>query len=221
MLGPACALRILAQNKTLRDRTRETIQYSSLKQLYVSGALVDEADTSAWRIRTPNRTDVINMLDKTIKAVDEELSEDGLMSIGDAVLPHIEHWDRLVTLLRDRTVAVVTVLPVVLGVSALAILGLVMFTPIYLSVRVYGYFKQLLSRYEDTRILDDLLHEPAQDEGQDKTDPDPHEGGSAPGGHEGEGPSGGHGGESSQAVETMHTEGGGDTQRTTDAASQE
>jgi hypothetical protein len=181
------------------------------------------------------------MLDKTIKAVDEELSEDGLMSIGDAVLPHIEHWDRLVTLLRDRTVAVVTVLPVVLGVSALAILGLVMFTPIYLSVRVYGcvseshffvsmviltwimsrYFKQLLSRYEDTRILDDLLHEPAQDEGQDKTDPDPHEGGSAPGGHEGEGPSGGHGGESSQAVETMHTEGGGDTQRTTDAASQE
>ncbi|KAH0828166.1 hypothetical protein J3R83DRAFT_3867 [Lanmaoa asiatica] len=81
--------------------------------------------------------DVIDMLDKMIKAVDEELSEEGLMSIGDAVLPHIQHWNRLVTLLRDRAVAVVTILPAVLGVSVLAILAVVVFAPIYLSVRVY------------------------------------------------------------------------------------
>lgn len=79
----------------------------------------------------------MDMLDKMIKAVDEELSEEGLMSIGDAVLPYIQHWDRLVTLLRDRTVAVVTILPAVLGVSALAVLAVVVLAPIYLSVRVY------------------------------------------------------------------------------------
>jgi hypothetical protein len=28
-----------------------------------------------------------------INAVDDELSEDGPMSIGDAVLPHIRHWE--------------------------------------------------------------------------------------------------------------------------------
>lgn len=77
------------------------------------------------------------MLDKMIKAVDEELSEEGLMSIGDAVLPHIRHWNRLVTLLRDRSVAIVTILPALLGVSALAVLAVVVFAPIYLSVRVY------------------------------------------------------------------------------------
>ena len=78
------------------------------------------------------------MLDKMIKAVDEELSEDGLMSIGEAVLPHIRHWNRLVTIIRDRTVAVVTILPALLGVSALAILAVITLTPIYLSVQVYG-----------------------------------------------------------------------------------
>lgn len=77
------------------------------------------------------------MLDKMIKAVDEELSEEGLMSVGDAVLPHIRHWNRLVTLLRDRAVAVVTILPALLGVSTLAVLAVLVVAPIYLSVRVY------------------------------------------------------------------------------------
>ena len=87
---------------------------------------------------------------------------------------------------------------------------------------MFRYFKRLLSRYEDTRILDNLLPRTAQGEDQDETDPDLHEGGNVPGGHDGEGPSGSHGGESSRGgVETMHAEGGGDTQRTTNATSQE
>lgn len=84
------------------------------------------------------------MLDKMIKAVDEELSEEGLMSIGDAVLPHIHHWDRLVTLLRDKAVAVVTVLPALLGVSVLAVLAVVVVAPVYLSVRAYEYVTEQL-----------------------------------------------------------------------------
>jgi len=144
-------------SEILRDRTRETMQYGSLKHLYLSGTLIDETDTSPWRIRTPNRSqpfpscgggklkcvshlfsaDVINMVDKMIKAIDEELSEEGLMSIGDAVLPHIQHWNRLLTLLRDQAVWAVTILPALLGVSTLAILAVVLLTPVYLSVRVY------------------------------------------------------------------------------------
>ncbi|KAG8214237.1 hypothetical protein J3R82DRAFT_11045 [Butyriboletus roseoflavus] len=87
MLGPACALRILAQKKVLRDRTRETTQYGKLKHLYLSEALVEKADTSPWRVKRPNRTDVMDMLAKMIKAVDEELSEEGF--IVDTVLPNI------------------------------------------------------------------------------------------------------------------------------------
>ena len=71
-----------------------------------------------------------------IKAVDGELSEEGLMSIGDTVLPHIQHWDRLVSMLRNRTVAVATILPL-LGVSVLAMLTLVVAAPFYLSVQAY------------------------------------------------------------------------------------
>lgn len=81
--------------------------------------------------------DIVDMLDKMIKAVDEELSEEGLMSIGDTVLPHIQHWDRLAALLRDRAIAAVTILPLVLGVSVLAIVGVVVITPIYLSFEAY------------------------------------------------------------------------------------
>ncbi|KAF8554227.1 hypothetical protein OG21DRAFT_1509140 [Imleria badia] len=107
MLGPACALRILAQDKKLRDHMRDTIQYESLKHLYLSGTLLDETDTPPWQVKTPNRADVTNMLDKIIKVVDEELSEEGRVSTGD-MLPHIEHWDRLVMLLPDQAI---TILP--------------------------------------------------------------------------------------------------------------
>lgn len=81
--------------------------------------------------------DVMNMLDKTIKAIEEELSEERLLSIGDTVLPHIQHWDRLATLLRDRAIAAVMILPLVLSVSALTIVVVAVITPVYLSVATY------------------------------------------------------------------------------------
>ena len=171
--------------------------------------------------------DVIRILDEVIKVVDEDRSVEDLtqMSTETAALPHIEHWNHLVTLLRDRTVAAAIILPRLLGVSALAILAAVMLTPVYLSLRVYGcvseshlfvsmviltwimsrYFKQLLSPNQDTRFLGDLRHSrTAQGEHQGMTDPDSHDGESTPGG---------------QGVETMHSEGGGDA-RTSNATSQ-
>jgi hypothetical protein len=81
--------------------------------------------------------DAIGMLDKVIRAVDGELSEEHLMSIGDTVLPHIQHWDWFATLLHDKAVAAVTILPLVLGVSVLTIVAVVVITPIYLSFETY------------------------------------------------------------------------------------
>lgn len=73
--------------------------------------------------------DVIDMLGGMIKAIDEELSEEGLVSIGDTMLPHIQYqWDRLAALLRDRAIAAVTILPLVLSVSAPIIVGIVVLT---------------------------------------------------------------------------------------------
>ena len=165
--------------------------------------------------------DVIKILDEVIKVVDEDLSVEDLKSTEAAALPHINH---LVTLLCDRTVVVVIILPGLLGVSALAILAAVMLTPVYLSLRMYGcvserylfvsmviltwimsrYFKQLLSPNQDTRFLGDLRRSrTAQDEHQGMTGPDSHDGESTPGG---------------QGVETMHSEGGGDA-RTSNATS--
>ena len=83
--------------------------------------------------------DVITMIDEMIKAVDGELSEEGFLSIGDIVLPHIRHWNRLVTLLRSRAVGVITILPALLGISVLAILAVAVVTPIYLSSKLYEY----------------------------------------------------------------------------------
>ncbi|KAN0091565.1 hypothetical protein V8E55_005131 [Tylopilus felleus] len=179
IFGPACALPILAQNSEY-SRTRDTLQYGNLKHLHLSGNLVDETETLAWRVKTPIRgescytsPDVIDMIDKMIKAVDEELSEEGLVSIGDTVLPHIQHWDRLAILVRDRSIATVTILPLVLGVSALTIIAIAVITPIYISFETYkwvvidksviclliGYrrfFRRLVVRYQRSRILDRL-----------------------------------------------------------------
>ena len=70
-----------------------------------------------------------------IKSVDQEMSEEGLMSIGDAVLPHIKHWDRLGDLVRTQTVAAISVLPALIGVPLLAVLAVALVAPVYLSVR--------------------------------------------------------------------------------------
>lgn len=75
------------------------------------------------------------MIDKVIKAMDAELLwEDALMAIGDTVPPHIQHWNRLGSLPRDRST--VTVLPALLGIPAVAILAGA--APIYLFVQAYG-----------------------------------------------------------------------------------
>ena len=188
--------------------------------------------------------DVLDMLDKMIKAVDEELLEEALMSIGEAVLPHIQHWDRLVTMLRDQALAVVTVLPAILGVSAAAILAVIVLTPIYLSVRVYKCVSELFflfREYGDTdvdglssrffgrllsihRTLDDLREgldrrdaEAARAERGIETDWVVRDGEGAPGGHDG-GPSGEQGGGSPLGVGIMYTQ---DVPRITNTTSQE
>ncbi|KAN0091571.1 Uncharacterized alpha/beta hydrolase domain (DUF2235) domain containing protein [Tylopilus felleus] len=184
MMGPACALRILAQNEVLRNRIRETTEYGNLKHLYLSGTLVHKTDTSAWRVKTPNRADVIIMLEKMIKTIDGELSGDGPLSIGDAVPPHIQHWDRLLVMLRTRTVAVVTILPL-LGVSILAAAASVAVTPIYLSVRVYEFLRRLQLR---NHILGGLLYAERPSETDSARGAESasvaHDGGDHSGGHE-------------------------------------
>ena len=160
------------------------------------------------------------MLDYMIKVVDEELSE-GPMSIGEAMPPHIKHWNCLVVMLRDQAVRVVA-LPVV-------VLTMVMVTPISLSCgwvleshlfvsrviltwTISRLFKCLLSCYQDTRILNNMHQRTAQGEHHGEADVDSYDGKNAPGGH---------GSESSQGVvETIHTQGGGDTQGTTNSTSQ-
>ena len=78
--------------------------------------------------------DVVNVLEKMIKAIDGELLDEGLMSIGGTVLPHIKHWDRLGELFIGKTVTAIALLPALLGVSALAILAVVA-APVYCYVQ--------------------------------------------------------------------------------------
>ncbi|KAG9309257.1 hypothetical protein JVU11DRAFT_10740 [Chiua virens] len=146
MMGPACALRVLVRNRKLRDTLRQSLQYSSLKNLHLTGALVYRKDTSSLRINTPNRTDVIYMLDKLIKIVDEDPEDEGFKSIEDAVLPHIRHWNRLVTLLGDRTITTLSVIPAVLGISTFGVLALLVAVPIYVPRRAYKFSKRVVAR---------------------------------------------------------------------------
>ena len=164
--------------------------------------------------------DVINMLDYMIKVVDEELSE-GPMSIGEAVPPHIKHWNRLVMMLRDQAVGVVAPPAVILAMVVVTPISLscgwVSESHLFVSMVILTWtmsrlFKRLLSRYQDTRILNNMHQRTAQGE---------HHGEADVGSHDGENAPGGHGGESSQGVvETIHTQGGGDTRGTTNSTSQ-
>ncbi|KAF8134261.1 hypothetical protein EV363DRAFT_1160701 [Boletus edulis] len=217
MIGPACALRVLAQNgkhyavlqgQLLRDRMRESIQYRYLKDLFLSGALVDNKDTPVWRIRTPRQANVINMFYKMIMAVDDGPFEQGLMLLdSDAKPPHVRHWNGLVTLLRNRSVGVITVLSALLGVPTLAILAAVVYTPVYASARLYSYLRRVVSRYQYRRALRGRTSDGAEQ--RDKTDPATHQGEDAKCQHDGEDASGGHGDQSSRVDETSPTQGGG------------
>ncbi|KAF8445040.1 hypothetical protein L210DRAFT_3060336 [Boletus edulis BED1] len=65
--GPVYALRILAQNETLRNHARETIQYSDLKIMYYgSGAFSGKTGKWPWQKR-----DMFKMLDEMFKAVEQ------------------------------------------------------------------------------------------------------------------------------------------------------
>ncbi|KAF8832955.1 hypothetical protein BDN67DRAFT_986347, partial [Paxillus ammoniavirescens] len=107
MLGPACALRVLSEDETLRKTTHETAQLESLKDLWLDGNLIKD-DTPHWRVKTPTRDDVLKMIDKMIKSVSGDFSEDlGTTSAGRSTLPEIHHWARLAVLVRDSVVKVV------------------------------------------------------------------------------------------------------------------
>lgn len=73
--------------------------------------------------------DVIDMIDKMIRVVDGELTEEGF------ALPQTRHWNRFL----GRVVPAVTFLPTLLGVSALAILAVPVVAPIVLSNKVYRH----------------------------------------------------------------------------------
>ncbi|KIJ11753.1 hypothetical protein PAXINDRAFT_15336, partial [Paxillus involutus ATCC 200175] len=107
MLGPACALHVLSEDETLRKTTRDTEQLESLKDLWLDGNLI-EGDTPQWRVKTPTKDDVLKMIDKMIKSVSGDFSEDlGTTSVGRSTLPEIQHWGRLADLVRASVVKVV------------------------------------------------------------------------------------------------------------------
>ncbi|KAG9319016.1 hypothetical protein JVU11DRAFT_1137, partial [Chiua virens] len=162
MMGPACVLRILAQNAELRRITRETIEYGNLKDLYLSGALVIQTDTRAWKVKTPNRSDVDDMLDKMIKAVDGELSEEDLIPIGDEVLPHIQHWDQLIRLIGNGSVVTVAAPPVLLSLAAISVLSVAGTAIAVTSVQVYDSFISLIRKEDVT-----TTNSPTEGGGQD------------------------------------------------------
>ncbi|KAF8833622.1 hypothetical protein BDN67DRAFT_702352 [Paxillus ammoniavirescens] len=54
MLGPACALRVLSEDETLRKLTNEMAQLENLKDLWLDGNLIED-DTPHWRVKTPTR----------------------------------------------------------------------------------------------------------------------------------------------------------------------
>ncbi|KAF9227007.1 hypothetical protein BS17DRAFT_440186 [Gyrodon lividus] len=140
---------------TLRKATRDTAEYARLKHLYQSEKLVTHANPPSWRVKTPDRHDVVDMLAKMIRAVDEEFLDDGLTSVGDTVLPHISHWDKLATLVIDSTV-VMAILPVVLGVSALVIAAGIVAAPFVLSYELIKSVKWQLWYHRQSRAIDRL-----------------------------------------------------------------
>ncbi|KIJ60018.1 hypothetical protein HYDPIDRAFT_190199 [Hydnomerulius pinastri MD-312] len=137
MLGPACALRALSEDPTLRATILKTQEFRSLKDLMIAGNLVGDTETSAWQVKTPTVGDVSSMIEKMIGSVEGQHSTNGLTSIGDSALPHIQHWDRLGDVVRHSAIAAVTGLPVVLGVSALTVTALIALTPVFVSIGLY------------------------------------------------------------------------------------
>jgi hypothetical protein len=143
---PPCAL------ATLREETNTGQQLEALQDLWLDGKLIGE-DTPPWRIRTPARgllfsalfycfvasergflplvDDVLEMIDKMIKSVSGDFSEDiGVTSVGRSALPEIHHWGRLAALVR-KSVGKVVAPPVNAAVRAVRCVG-------YLTVLTLG-----------------------------------------------------------------------------------
>ncbi|KAF9238265.1 hypothetical protein BU15DRAFT_62673 [Melanogaster broomeanus] len=116
MLGPACALRALSADQTLRDAIRKTREFGALKDLWLSGNLTKWSNP--WRKRNK------------------------LTTVGDFVLPHIQHWDRLGTLVLDWAIIGVTAPPLI----ALGLTAMITFTPLFLSYKLYLSVRRSLQR---------------------------------------------------------------------------
>ncbi|KAI9566401.1 hypothetical protein HD554DRAFT_1192385 [Boletus coccyginus] len=111
MLGPSYALYLLSRNESLRGRIRQSKRYSTLKGRYLSGSLVNGPDTPPWQVKTPNKSDVLVMIARMIRVVDEGFSYDGIGSIPEPLPVVIRHISNLGVLLRDGAVRALQVLP--------------------------------------------------------------------------------------------------------------
>jgi len=144
IMGPACALRNLALNKSLQKIIRGREEYRILTHIHVSRTLISEKETAPWRVHSPTKCDVTNMLEKMIQAVEEDLSGQDLMRIEDTLPPAL-HWDRALMFI-GFTAAGTALFPVALvasvGLSALTVLALVICAPIYLSVDAFDVVRR-------------------------------------------------------------------------------
>ncbi|KIK91921.1 hypothetical protein PAXRUDRAFT_34738 [Paxillus rubicundulus Ve08.2h10] len=147
MLGPACALRVLSEDETLRKITNEMAQLERLKDLWLDGNLIED-DTPHWRVKTPTKDDVLEMIDKMIKSVSGDFSEDlSITSVGRSALPEIRHWARLAVLVRESV-------------------GKAIAPPVKVTTNAFRYATQRLSARQMTYLLDRLQHVRSQRTGQ-------------------------------------------------------
>jgi len=173
VMGPACALRNLALNKSLQQSIRSGNAYRILRDIYLSGTLIAERETLPWRINTPTKSDVTIMLEKMIKAVEGELSEEDLM-IGDTLPPGIQHWNRVLMFL-GYTAAGTALFPVALGASigfsALSVVALIVGWPsYYVSAGAFNVIRRSRNRKKQQDVVptkDAFINNLVWEEGDD------------------------------------------------------
>ncbi|KAG8212883.1 hypothetical protein J3R82DRAFT_11216 [Butyriboletus roseoflavus] len=122
LLGPAFVLRVMAQNETLRDDIRQSTQYGILRHLYLFGDLLGVQETPLWRVRTPTRDDVLNVISQMITSVD---SVQGSTDAG-FILPRVQHWDRVARVVRHGVVGAIVVPCAVAVLALLMVVGAIL-----------------------------------------------------------------------------------------------